>query len=736
MLYTGERDILQFFLQFFLLTIHVFFMDINLAIVLISVVVNLFLVGIILIQRKSIRYHTAITTFIISVVGLVFWSITNYLADTSTSPGGALFWTRATFPPSLLMVWMIWWFSTLFPSERLDHHPAMRSIYATLAVLAGFLSFTKHVIYSVSLDLGVGIDDIALGKAYIFVMLLYLLFIAHTLTNFVRSFLHSYSIEKLQLSYVLIGWGIFLFGAASTNLILPALTDNASWSKFGPIFSVAMVGCTTYAIIRHHLMDIRIIIQRGLIYLCIATIIICLYLLLVFSIGRFFSQYIQIQEIFSVVLTTLFGIFTVPILDRFLRKITHPWFFKYDYDYLDATKALQDVTQSHIRMEGLIHSTIEEMSSILSLRKMAITSLSQDRFFQKKSTIAIDRIFSQEQISELRKNTERIFFPDNKDHCGAARWMEENNYVLYVPIIFNDRPTGGIFLGSRRSGDPFFKKDHYLVEQLSHHLSAAMEKALLFEKEREQSKLLEEQVKKRTQEINFLQKSQEKMMVDISHALKTPLSVLRIQLDKLALLHDQRTDVHSLQYSIDDVSKSISSLLMLTRMENAQQLQKTSHTIIDLSAIAELLCDHFIPVAADADITLDHDISPLCLISGNHDEIENLIVNLLENAIKYIPSDHQEKKISLSLSHVDGSAVLVVTDSGNGVPQDDLAHIFDRFYRSISDNTHSVSGSGLGLSICKEIVKNHHGTIVAKNLIEGGFSFTVTFPASSRNTLS
>jgi signal transduction histidine kinase len=98
------------------------------------------------------------------------------------------------------------------------------------------------------------------------------------------------------------------------------------------------------------------------------------------------------------------------------------------------------------------------------------------------------------------------------------------------------------------------------------------------------------------------------------------------------------------------------------------------------------------------------------------------VINLLDNAIKFTPA---HGKLEIGMAARDGHATLRVADSGPGIPAEDLQFIFDRFFRG---RVRDESGNGLGLSLCREIVRLHHGEIAVANRAQGGCEFIVTLP--------
>ena len=117
-------------------------------------------------------------------------------------------------------------------------------------------------------------------------------------------------------------------------------------------------------------------------------------------------------------------------------------------------------------------------------------------------------------------------------------------------------------------------------------------------------------------------------------------------------------------------------------------------------------------------------------ISADGDALEEALLNLLSNALKYSTT---RKEVDLSLARDHGKIVITVTDKGIGIPEQELVHVFGRFYRIPDDRTRQVGGAGLGLAVVKHIVAAHDGVIRVKSKVGSGSTFTIELPVSSRS---
>jgi two-component system phosphate regulon sensor histidine kinase PhoR len=212
----------------------------------------------------------------------------------------------------------------------------------------------------------------------------------------------------------------------------------------------------------------------------------------------------------------------------------------------------------------------------------------------------------------------------------------------------------------------------------------------------------------------------------VSHDLRSPLTAILGYVEliqRVGPVTDQQAEfIHRIQFGVQSITALISDLLDLGRIEAGFDTQKEG---THLAAVVEFSIEG---VRAQADIrhqTLDvHVAQPLPLVLANPPRLQQMLTNLVGNAIKYSPPGG---RITLTVK-TDGYAVVVtVTDTGMGIPPADLPYIFNKFYRA-SNSREKYEGTGLGLSIVKSIVENHGGRIWVDSKLNEGSTFTVILP--------
>ncbi len=227
---------------------------------------------------------------------------------------------------------------------------------------------------------------------------------------------------------------------------------------------------------------------------------------------------------------------------------------------------------------------------------------------------------------------------------------------------------------------------------------------------------------------------QNRFISDASHELRTPLTALKSSIE--VNLRDKKLTLGGaralLTGSIGQVNKLQSLSDSLLELVQYQQPNiKITFTRVSVPAITGEAILRVTPQANAKHMTIQ-DQSPPIEIAGSKEHLVDLLVILLDNAIKY--SD-EKMKVSISAKRTDGDVVIRVRDEGIGIAQKDIPHIFNRFYRADSARAREQEGGyGLGLSIAKQIVDAHHGSITAESKSGHGSTFIIHLPVYQKRT--
>jgi two-component system sensor histidine kinase MprB len=223
------------------------------------------------------------------------------------------------------------------------------------------------------------------------------------------------------------------------------------------------------------------------------------------------------------------------------------------------------------------------------------------------------------------------------------------------------------------------------------------------------------------------QEQQRRLVADAGHELRTPLTSLRTNLELLVaaskphaptLSPQDTADLHAdLRGQLDELTTLIGDLVELARQDAPQVI----HEPVELTEVIERALDRARRRAGT--VTLEATLHPWRLL-GDSSALERAVMNLLDNAVKFSPPEGQVRVTLRALG--DGTAVLEVADSGPGIADEDLPHVFERFYRSTA--ARQLPGSGLGLSIVWQAAQRHGGMAYAAHAPEGGALMTLRLP--------
>ena len=230
-----------------------------------------------------------------------------------------------------------------------------------------------------------------------------------------------------------------------------------------------------------------------------------------------------------------------------------------------------------------------------------------------------------------------------------------------------------------------------------------------------------------TERLNTSEQKRRRFVSDASHELKTPLASIKLLTDSI-LQNDMDTDtirefVGDIGDEAERLNRMTAKLLSLTKVDG--ELAAESE-IIYMTPTIQRVVRRLSAIADQAGITIELDLDGDVPILILEDDLYQIVYNLIENGIKYNVPDGTLK---VTLLHEDDNALLQVTDTGMGIPEDAIGHIFERFFRVDKARSRQSGGSGLGLAIVKTIVERNKGEISVTSTLNQGTTFTVTFPA-------
>jgi len=213
------------------------------------------------------------------------------------------------------------------------------------------------------------------------------------------------------------------------------------------------------------------------------------------------------------------------------------------------------------------------------------------------------------------------------------------------------------------------------------------------------------------------------MLADVAHELRTPLSVIRGRLEGIidGVYEENGSQVSTALEQTYILERLIDDLRLLTLAETRQlQFDKSN---VDIELLIQRVIDMFSAESQEKNISLSFSEKNRNLFATiDPQRFEQVMSNLIGNALRYI---NENGKVWVTANKINDNLIITVNDNGNGIPQEDLPFIFDRFWRKDKSRSRTFGGTGLGLAIAKQLIEAQGGTIEAKNLSEGGLQVTI-----------
>jgi len=309
---------------------------------------------------------------------------------------------------------------------------------------------------------------------------------------------------------------------------------------------------------------------------------------------------------------------------------------------------------------------------------------------------------------------------------GLSRLRQE--FFAGVTLVLLFASVGGYFL-ARKSLLPIASMNNQMQRISAERLSARLD----ISNSRDELGRLAVTINDLLSRLESSFKLQQQFIADASHELRTPLAVLRgeteVALTKTRTVVEYQESLSLINDEAERLSRIVEDLFLLARtpIDAPATLVKEpvllNEAIRDCARAAQVL-------AARKGVRLEAtSVSEALTFYGDEELIKRMVLNLLDNAVKYTP---RSGEISVALARQNGEAEIVVHDTGIGIPQAAQQHVFDRFYRVDKTRSRTLGGAGLGLSIVAWIVKAHGGSIHIESLPGKGSRFTVALPLNSR----
>ena len=666
------------------------------------------------------------------------WILSNYLIDQYNDISAIILVTKVTFSSVSMMATALLLFSIYYPSRD----EKLRRIFEYSIIAFGFLvsiaSFSSLIVKGIKLDPIA--NEVVFGWMYPFY---FTQLIAYLLLSFFFMLSNYFRVQKNlkpQMQYLFLGLFIALVISLFTNALMPIFFNDFSLSILGPFSMVAFIGFTSYAIIKHRLMDIRFIVVRSIVYSSLVLIFSAIYMFSIFILGGLVFGEFTGREAYwaSMILAVSVGFTFYPLKNKF-TKWTDKVFFKDRYDFEELTNELNETATSTIVLPELLFKFLNLLIDEMRITKGAFVLLEKNKIYEVQ-TLGFKESFnlSEEEIEHLAKEKKTEVYEEAPEDSKCREIMRNRDSMVIVPLIVEDELIGLLFLGEKKSGDPYSNRDIEVIKIVSKQLSLGIQNAKAYEKTQKFNLILRAEVNRVTRELRLaneklqeLDKAKDEFISLASHEIRTPIATLEGYVSLLnnpKLPNSDRKMIQERAYEgVTRLETLAKDLLDVSRIE--QKRLKINKEPERIERLIDRAVEGFELRAKDKKIYVRHKkpdkLVPEIMIDS--DRISEVLNNLIGNAIKFT----HKGGITVS-EELKGKEVLVsVADTGEGIPKDDIKNLFQKFYQAQTASSilgKDKGGTGLGLYITKHIVEAHGGKIWVESKTRKGTTFYFTLP--------
>lgn len=512
-----------------------------------------------------------------------------------------------------------------------------------------------------------------------------------TILTLARSYRHAATLnDKRKIQWIL--WAIILGMSPFLFLwtLLLALGINPVLSEFinYPFMLIVPVGIAI-SIVRYQAFDIRVIINKSIVYTFLTAFILITYLGITFLTSLATqSARPQPNNIITILFTLTVALFLMPLRER-IQKFVDKAFFRAKYNYRVMRENFSTMLSQTCNSETLMDITLEKIIFLFQVDKILL--MIPDPVTKKP---LIHR-----QIGFSKKEQQFI----QMDTTGRASPYKTGVYVT-IPMFLDKNLTGLLLLGKKMSGLPYTEEDiHNIVPFLRDSLIAL--DRLRFQ----QAMIMEHAENKRLLEISSMKSE---FIRHVSHELRTPLAAIDWSVSNLLrgipepVSPKVYTYLENVKESSIHLKRMIEDLLDITKIE-AGKIEIAPRPLILLNEINYVL-NMLTPVLTANNINARLDIEPGIMITADKTCLHRILINLIDNGIKF---SRDSSCIDISASAGSNKPVKTcITNYGHTIPRDRINTVFDKFAQ-IENTREKQEGLGLGLYITKILIELHKGSI-------------------------
>lgn len=686
-------------------------------------------------NRSGLNWNLALFCF-----SVAFWSYAYFFWQVSGNEEAAIIWVKILTIFSIFIPVSYFRFVLVFLGKTQEKINKVL-LYLSYVLMLFFvsISLTSWLVNGVSGKLNFKFWPNAGGLYWLF-LLMFGGYSVYSLFLFLKAYMQERGVKREQIKFLLLGSGLGFLGG-STNFFL---WYNVPINPIGNILVSFYVLFITYAIIAHRLMDIKLALRQSSVYLVsLSTVAVPTIILRYFSLWLF-PRYWEWAD-FIILILAIAGF---PKVKNYYYVLANKYFFSSLYDGQEVVADLSSKLRSTLQLDKIydfVYDSIEKAFHITSFlifineEKVKRCFVGYNKGFDLKNKKKI----LDSDFCELFLQNKKIVVLDelenyDKKFENQINFLKSLKAEILIPLSIKNKVAGVLVFGAKESGDAYNEDDLKVLEIISSQVAMVIENALLFEETKDFNIKLEKEVKHATRELldaneklTKLDKAKSDFISIASHQLRTPLTIIKGYISMLlegsfgGLTDPEIDSLNKVYASNERLIKLVENLLNVSRIESGRlqfNFQEVQFENVVASVVEEL---QMAAQKKGLKFIYNKPENPLCKIKADEEKIRQVILNLIDNSIKYT----EEGDITINLKQSGNFVEFCVSDSGMGINKKEMDNLFKKFSRGNGIYLVHTEGTGLGLYVARQMVEAHKGKVWAESPGEGkGSKFCFQLP--------
>lgn len=696
--------------------------------------------AILLIMRGIKRLFSAQFFFVLLIIAIALWSLSLGVSEATESTRVSDYFGRATYGFSGLVLYLSY-VSVLLLAPHSERYRKKRIKWASLLSFILLPLFFTRFVYSVP-----DVTTFTYGPGIV----LYALYMVGAIGLVMRQATYTSrqgtAEQKGQVRLVAGGLGLMISLVGLMNVVIPAVTGNESFTILSPIVAVSYSAIIVYAIARHKLFDIRLIVARSVAYILSLAFLGLLYGFIAFY---FFDRVLfeidasvsPSRRLLYVSLALVSGLSFAPA-KRMFDRLSNRIFYRDAYDAQAFIDNLTGVLVSNTDITKLI----EESSALIDRNLKPVFTefvLHDKRFTGGKIARALPENVVSELFEVVQEEAQSVIELEDEEALRKPEYrrLHKRGVAIIIKLANRSGLLGVVLIGVKQSGNVYNKQDKKIFGIVADELALAIENSLSYEEIERFNDTLQQEIEDATRQLRYtnaklksLDETKDEFISMASHQLRTPLTSVKGYVSMVlegdaGNLNDQQKKLLSQAFtSAQHMNYLISDLLNVSRLRTGKFVIETKPTFLPDVIEGEISQLYEIARAKGVELRFDKP-ADFPTVELDETKVRQIIMNFTDNAVHYTPAGG---KVRVELEAKPRSIEFRVIDTGLGVPRRDQHKLFGKFFRAENAKRARPDGTGLGLFMAKKVIVAQGGSIIFKSVEGKGSTFGFTFPLGKK----